>query len=125
MAVGFGIIRKVSNADGIHSRGRARHFSGTTTSNALVAFVSHNSLIVEIDCYKVRRELSNYLDGDLTLELRRQVENHLASCSHCTAVYDGMRNVVTLLGDERVIELPEGFSRRLYQFVAAGAPPRE
>lgn len=87
--------------------------------------MSHTSLIVEVDCYKVRGELSNYLEGDLTLELRRQIENHLASCSHCTAVYDGMRNVVTLLGDERVVELPEGFSRRLYQFIAAGVRPRE
>ena len=31
------------------------------------------------------------------------------------AVYDGMRNIVWLLGDERAIELPKGFSERLYQ----------
>jgi hypothetical protein len=29
-------------------------------------------------------------------------------------VYEGLRNIVRLLGDEEVIELPEGFSQRLY-----------
>jgi hypothetical protein len=29
-------------------------------------------------------------------------------------VDDGVRNIVRLLGDEEVIELPEGFSQRLY-----------
>ena len=34
--------------------------------------------------------------------------------------YDGLRNIVRLLGDEEVIELPEGFSQRLYQTTASG-----
>jgi len=77
--------------------------------------VSQKPSIVEIDCYQVRRELSEYLEDDVTPELRSQIESHLAGCSHCTAIYDGMRNVVQLLGSERMIEMPEGFSRRLYQ----------
>jgi hypothetical protein len=43
-----------------------------------------------------------------------------------TAVYGGMRNVVTLLGDERLIEVPEGFSRRLYRrFASSVSLPTE
>jgi hypothetical protein len=30
-------------------------------------------------------------------------------------VYDGLWNIVRLLGDEEAIDLPEGFSRRLYK----------
>ena len=77
--------------------------------------MSQNSNIVEIDCYQVRGELSDYLEGDLTPELRLQIEEHLQTCDHCRAVYDGLRNIVRLLGDGEVIELPEGFSQRLYK----------
>ena len=82
--------------------------------------VSQKPSVVEVDCYHVRRELSDYLEGDLTPQLRLQIEDHLQSCSHCTAVYDGMRNVVRLLGDEQTIELPEGFSGRLCRRLMLG-----
>ncbi len=77
--------------------------------------VSRKPRVVEIDCYAVRGELSNYLEDDLTPQLRFRIEGHLENCSHCTAVYDGMRNVLRLLGDEKAIELPTGFSQRLYK----------
>ena len=71
--------------------------------------------VIEIDCYQVRRELSDYLEGDLTPQLRHRIEEHLKGCDHCGAVYDGLRNIVRLLGHEEVIELPQGFSLRLYK----------
>ena len=71
--------------------------------------------IIEIDCCQVCRELSDYLEGDLTPQLRLRIEEHLQTCDHCRAVYDGLRNIVRLLGDEELIELPEGFSQRLYK----------
>ena len=77
--------------------------------------MSQNSNIVEIDCYQVRRELSDYLEGDVSPELRLRIEEHLQTCDHCRAVCDGLRNIVRLLGDEEAIELPEGFSQRLYK----------
>ena len=77
--------------------------------------VSRKPRVVEIDCYAVRRELSNYLENDLTPQLRFRIEGHLENCSQCTAVYDGMQNAVQLLGDEKAIELPRGFSQRLYR----------
>lgn len=71
--------------------------------------------VIEIDCYQIRLELSDYLEGELTPLLRLRIEQHLQTCDHCRAVYDGLRNIVRLLGDEEVIELPEGFSQRLYK----------
>ena len=91
------------------------HFSSAAESYRPVVFVSQKPSVIEIDCQQVRRELSNYLEGDLTPELRLQIQSHLAGCSHCAAVHDGMRNVVRLLGDDKLLELPEGFGKRLYQ----------
>ena len=82
--------------------------------------MSQKPSVVEIDCHQVRRELSDYLESDLTPQLRLQIEDHLQSCSHCRAVYDGLRDVVRLLSDEKAIELPEGFSRRLYRRLMSG-----
>jgi predicted anti-sigma-YlaC factor YlaD len=86
-----------------------------------VVFVTQTPIAIEIDCQQVRRELSSYLEGDLTPELRLQIDNHLAGCSHCTAVHDGMRNVIRLLGDDKLVDVPEGFGKRLYQRLVSQA----
>ena len=91
------------------------HFSSAAESYRPVVFVSHKPSVIEIDCQQVRRELSNYLEGDLTPELRLHIESHLGGCRHCAAVHDGMRNVVRLLGDGKLLDVPEGFGKRLYR----------
>jgi anti-sigma factor RsiW len=68
---------------------------------------------VDINCLEVIRELSNYIDEDLNPELRAQITAHLPTCAHCTAIYDGLNNTITLVGDRRSFELPVGFSQRL------------
>src|SRR5215470_3630273 len=68
-----------------------------------------------INCERVWREVSDYLDGEVDPELRAAIEEHVQGCQRCTAVLDGMRNVVELYGDERMMEVPLGFSRRLHQ----------
>ena len=68
---------------------------------------------MDISCLEVIRELSNYIDKDVTPKLREQVRAHLLDCSRCTAVYNGLKNTITLTGDGRVFDLPTGFSQRL------------
>jgi hypothetical protein len=41
------------------------------------------------------------------------MEEHFKGCEHCSAILDGTRNVVRLVGDGRVFDLPAGFSDRL------------
>jgi predicted anti-sigma-YlaC factor YlaD len=77
--------------------------------------VHPNLKAIEIDCYEVRRELVNYMEDDIEAELRARIDAHLQNCHHCTAVYDGVRNVVALLGNQQSIDLPGGFSQRLYK----------
>ena len=74
-------------------------------------------MIVEIICIEVWREISNYLEGDISPELRARIEAHLKVCKHCTAIHDGMRNVVRLIGDGVAFEfeVPKDFSKRLYR----------
>ena len=75
--------------------------------------------LVEIECREVWKEITNYIEGDLTPEMRERVGRHLKECRHCKAVYDGSRNVVRLLGCTNLLELPAGFSQRLHRRLAA------
>jgi Putative zinc-finger len=77
-----------------------------------------------MSCEQVWREVSNYLDGDITPELRSAVEEHLRGCKHCTAVMDGTRNVIQLYSDDRMLEVPLGFDQRLRRRIAQSMPPR-
>ena len=70
-------------------------------------------LTIEITCAIVQREVSNYMEADITRELRDRIEQHIMACQGCKAVYDGVRNIITLVNGNDVIELPVGFSRRL------------
>jgi anti-sigma factor RsiW len=69
--------------------------------------------IIEISCVYVWREVSNYLDGEIDPELRRRMEEHFKGCEHCSAVLDGTKNLVRLVGDGRTFDLRAGFSERL------------
>jgi predicted anti-sigma-YlaC factor YlaD len=79
--------------------------------------------IIEISCEHVIREISNYIDGEITPELRARVEEHIRGCKHCTAVLDGTANTLRLIADGRafddLFDLPPGFSERLRQRLAA------
>jgi hypothetical protein len=71
--------------------------------------------IILITCAEVRRELSNYIEDDVSLELLARIDQHVSACPGCKAVFDGVRNVLTLVSTGDIIELPRGFSARLYR----------
>ena len=71
--------------------------------------------IVEIECAEVWRQISNYLDDDVDPEVRANMSSHFNNCAHCSAILDGARNVVRLVGDGRAFEIPAGESQRLYK----------
>jgi hypothetical protein len=66
-----------------------------------------------VTCEEVWREISNYLDGEVDPGMGAVMEEHIRGCQRCTAVLEGTRNVVQLYSDERMIEVPLGFSHRL------------
>ena len=46
--------------------------------------------------------------------MRQKIEKHLRRCHRCTVVYDSTRKMLVITGDERVFEVPAGFSERLH-----------
>jgi anti-sigma factor RsiW len=75
-----------------------------------------------VKCEEVWREVSNYLDGEVDPTLRVAIEEHVRGCQRCTAVLDGTRNVIQLYGDERMLEVPLGFSQRLHRRIGENMP---
>jgi hypothetical protein len=66
-----------------------------------------------VHCEQVWQEISNYIEGDVSADLRAAMDEHFRTCAHCKSVLEGTRNVIRLYGDERMIEVPLGFSRRM------------
>jgi hypothetical protein len=75
-----------------------------------------------VNCEEVWREVSNYVDGEVDPTLRVAIEEHVRGCKRCAAVLNGTRNVIQLYGDERMLELPLGFSQRLHQRIDENMP---
>jgi len=70
---------------------------------------------MKIDCKHVWQHISAYIDGDVDAALREEIDRHLEHCEICSAVLDSTRNVVILMADERVFEIPAGYSERLHR----------
>ena len=71
-----------------------------------------------VTCAQVLKELSNYIDGDIDPQLRAEIEQHLRGCRRCSVILDSTRKTLRIVGDERVFEIPLGYSERLHQFLA-------
>jgi len=71
-----------------------------------------------VNCEQVWLEVSNYIDGEVEAGLRSAMDEHFQTCARCRSVLEGTRNVVGLYGDERMLEVPAGFSGRLQKKLA-------
>jgi len=71
-----------------------------------------------IDCKHVWNHISGYLDDSLSPEIRDLVQQHLEHCEICSAILDSTRNILVLTADDRIFELPVGFSDRLHARLA-------
>src|ERR1700733_3767128 len=67
-----------------------------------------------IECKHVWGYISDYLDASLPEDIRQLVQKHLEHCEICSAILDSTRNILILTADERVFELPLGYSERLH-----------
>lgn len=71
-----------------------------------------------IRCERVWQEISNYIEEDVEPVLRAAMDEHFKTCKKCVSVLEGTRNVIRLYSDERMIEVPAGFGRRLERRLA-------
>ena len=68
-----------------------------------------------MNCRAVITQVSNYLDGDLSVEVRRDLEAHLTDCKECELVVSQTKVTVDLYCDAEIVELPEDVKRRLHR----------
>ena len=66
-----------------------------------------------ISCDQVLTELSELLDDEATVSLRRDLEAHLADCRTCRVLYDSTLKTLRIVADSRSFDLPEGISERM------------
>jgi anti-sigma factor (TIGR02949 family) len=67
-----------------------------------------------LDCKQVLLELSNYLDGEVSPELKRALEQHLAACHRCSLTFDTTRKMLKIVSDAGPLEVPLEAHARLY-----------
>lgn len=74
-----------------------------------------------VSCRQVWQEISNYVEGEVDASLRAAMDAHFRTCAHCRSLLEGTRNVIRLYRDERMIDVPAGFGRRLENRLAQSA----
>jgi anti-sigma factor RsiW len=70
-----------------------------------------------VNCEHVLNELSNFIDDDLDPALKAEIEKHLSVCQRCSVLHDSLRKVMVIVADERIFEIPVGYSERLHSFI--------
>jgi anti-sigma factor RsiW len=66
-----------------------------------------------VNCNKVLSRLHAYLDGEVSAELMREIEQHLSTCPACRSQVERIRQVHDMLEDLPVPRLPQEFVARL------------
>lgn len=67
-----------------------------------------------MDCKQVLANLSDYVDGEGSGEVRKALEEHVALCRRCRVVLDTTRRSLKLVLDVEPFEVPLAVSARLY-----------
>ncbi len=66
-----------------------------------------------LDCRHVLAELSNYLDGEVSPEVKQALEEHLAKCRRCSLVYNTTRKTLKVVTEVGALEVPLEADARL------------
>ena len=67
-----------------------------------------------VTCDEVRAQLSAFIDLEIDADLRAEIEAHLKMCRRCSVVHDSLRKMLIVTADERIFEIPLGYSERLH-----------
>ncbi len=68
-----------------------------------------------MNCKAVIREISDYIDGELDLSMKQELERHLEDCGDCKMVVDQTRLTVEVFCDAKPVELPADVKSRLHE----------
>jgi anti-sigma factor (TIGR02949 family) len=67
-----------------------------------------------VKCREVIRELSSYLDGQLTPDAMAELDRHLGHCEDCRVVVDTVRKTIDIYCKAEPVPLPDDVRARLH-----------
>ncbi len=72
---------------------------------------------IHVNCETLLRSLSDYIDGELSPELCREIERHLAGCDNCRIVLNTTQRTIDLVRAPAGPQagLPDEVRERLFQ----------
>lgn len=63
-----------------------------------------------ITCEEFLAEFGDYLENQVSPEVRKEVETHISKCRTCRVLYDSTRKTVKIVTESSSFELPESVS---------------
>ncbi len=75
------------------------------------------------ECAKYIDLLSEYIDGEMTVESCAELEKHMVDCPPCDEFLQQLRNSVKMTQQIRCEEIPVEMKRRLRTFLAGKIRP--
>ncbi len=69
------------------------------------------------ECKSLLGSLSDYVDGEFSEELCKEIESHLAECQDCRIVVDTLRKTIYLYHEcaAEPVEIPASMRERLFR----------
>ena len=69
-----------------------------------------------VNCETLLGSLSEYIDGELSPELCREIEKHLAGCENCRVVLNTTRRTIDLVqSPTEAVPVPDDVRERLFK----------
>jgi len=72
-----------------------------------------------ISCDEFLAEFGDYLEDRVSLEVRQQLELHLAQCRTCHVLYDSARKTLKIVTESSSFELPQNVSEPIIDRIMA------
>jgi anti-sigma factor RsiW len=72
-----------------------------------------------ITCEEFLAEIGDYLENEVSPEVRKELELHLSQCRACHVLYDSTRKTIKILTESGSFELPESVSDPIIDRVMA------
>ncbi len=66
-------------------------------------------------CKKIMKCLSDYIDGEVSENLCKMVEQHLEQCFECRCIVNSLKNIVELLHQLPEEHIPEEMEKKLLE----------
>jgi len=60
-----------------------------------------------ITCEEFFAEFADYLENQVSLEVRQELELHLSQCRACHVLYDSSRKTIKIVSESDSFELPQ------------------